>query len=347
MIARRILVGLLQTTSRRHCTKTIMQPTHPVFKLNNGTSMPSFGLGTWLSAPGEVGAAVEIALREGYKHIDCAASYGNEAEIGEVFTKYFASGAAKREDIFIVSKLWVKDFGNVKEACMKTLKNLQLKYLDMYLVHLPFEVDSKIEGVVPENGVGLIGYKPERINQIWKEMEELVEEGLCKSIGVSNFTIEKLENLFASSPKIVPANNQVELHPFLPQDRLLEYCTKKGILLTGYSPLGNPGRPAGMKRDDEPDLLGHEVVTAVAKKVNATPAQVIFAWLIQRKAAVIPKSSNEKRIKENFACLNVQLGDDDIATLNGIEKRFRYIKQLWAVAPGTKAEDIWDGEHLG
>ena len=119
---------------------------------------------TWLSQPGEVGTAVKTALNAGYKHIDCARAYCNEAEVGQAFTEYFASpGAAKREDIYIVTKLWVKEFNIVKEACQRQLKDLQLEYLDLYLMHLPFEVDANIEGVCPENGVGLIGYNPERI----------------------------------------------------------------------------------------------------------------------------------------------------------------------------------------
>ena len=120
---------------------------------------------TWLSPQGEVGAAIKIALNAGYKHIDCASAYCNEVEAGQAFSEYFAQpGAAKREDIFIVSKLWVKDFKRVKEACKKTLKELQLGYLDLYLIHLPYEVDQNISTVVPQGGVGLIGYSPERIN---------------------------------------------------------------------------------------------------------------------------------------------------------------------------------------
>jgi alcohol dehydrogenase (NADP+) len=318
------------------------------FKFNNGLAVPAFGLGTWLSNPGEVGAAVKVALQEGYKHIDCASAYGNEAEIGQAFTDYFASpGAAKREDIFVTSKLWVKSFSHVKEHCKKTLKDLQLKYLDLYLIHLPYEVDSNIEGVVPQNGVGLLGYDPNRINEVWKAMESLVEEGLVKSIGVSNFTMKKLDTLLASSPKILPVTNQVELHPFLPQNRLFDHHAEKGILLTAYTPLGGPGRTGVLKRDGEPDLLGHETVAEIAKKNNATPAQVLFAWAIQRNTIVIPKSTNEKRIKENYACNSVKLNDEDMAKLNGIETRFRFIKQFWAIPPGEDPKVIWDGEHLG
>jgi len=310
--------------------------------------MPSFGLGTWLSQPGEVGAAVKTALNAGYKHIDCARAYCNEAEVGEAFNEFFTSpGAAKREDIYIVTKLWVKEFNMVKEACQRQLKLLQLDYLDLYLMHLPYEVDENIEGVVPENGVGLIGYNPDRVAEVWREMEKLVEEGLVKSIGISNFTCKKIENLLATSPKIVPATNQVELHPYLPQNQLLKYCTEKGIILTAYSPLGGPGRPGVMKSDDEPFLLQDETVGSIAKKHDATPAQVLFMWAIKRGTPVIPKSTNEKRIKENLACLSVNLDDEDMAKLNGIPTRYRYIKQFWAIKPGDALDSIWDGEYLG
>jgi len=327
--------------------KVCVKKEYPSVKLNNGTSMPSFGLGTWLSQPGEVSAAVKIALNAGYKHIDGASCYGNEVEVGQAYNEYFNSpGAVKRQDVYLVSKLWVKDFGRVKEACQRQLKQLQLDYLDLYLMHLPFEVEGDHpRGIPDEDGTGLIGYDAKRVSEVWAEMEKLVDEGLVKSIGVSNFSSKKINTLLASSPKIVPATNQVELHPYLPQKALLETCKQHGIVLTAYSPLGGPGRTD--KADDELNLLEDEIVTAIAKKHSCTNAQVLFKWGIQRGTPVIPKSTNEKRIKENLECLKVQLDEEDMGKLNGIETRYRFIKQLWAITPGNPVDSIWDGEYLG
>jgi len=320
----------------------------PSVTLVNGADMPLFGFGTWLSQPNVVGESVRKALEVGYRHIDCAHVYGNEPEIGEVFSEVFSAGKIKREDVFVTSKLWVSDFGNVREAAELTLKNLQLDYLDLYLIHLPFEVDPKEYAFPPEpKGKGVIGYKEERIEEIWKELEKLVKEGKLKAIGVSNFTTQKLKNLLKCPLDVKIACNQVELHPYLPQHGLVEFCEKNGIELVAYSPLANPGRPALFKKENDPNMFEDPVVKSIAEKHKVTVAQVLLAFGISRKHGVLAKSVNESRIKENLDCLKVKLDTDDMVALTAIKTRFRSCTQVWALKPHEEEEDLWDGEIHG
>lgn len=307
------------------------------------------GFGTWLAAPGVVGESVKKALDCGYRHIDCAHVYGNEAEVGEAFTSVWEAGKVKREDVFIVSKLWVKDMDkeDVIPACKLTLKNLQLDYLDMYLIHLPNQLSKELSTVVPfndEDRKHVIGYTDEGYWQCWQEMEKLVEMGLVKAIGISNMTSKKIENLLAHNPKIVPASNQVELHPYLPQRKLKEYCESKGIIMTAFSPLGNPGRPDGEKRESDAVLLEDEVVKGIAEKHKCSPAQVLLQWNVQDGQLTLAKSTNETRILENLKCLDVKLDNDDVTAINNIKTRARYLYQHWGLKTGQKIEELWDGE---
>jgi diketogulonate reductase-like aldo/keto reductase len=274
------------------------------FKLNNGYTIPALGLGTWRSEVGQAANAVKVALDAGYKHIDCAYIYQNEHEIGQVFEKL-----PNRESIFITSKLWnsfhAKD--QVQKACDKTLADLKLQYLDLYLMHWPVSQD-------PATKVNRID--PESIKVAWQEMEKLVDAGKVKSIGVSNFNVNRLKELLQYA-RIKPAVNQVELHPYLPQQELLDFCTQHGIHLTAYSPLGStPG----------PDtILNDSVVSEIAQKHGKTNAQVLISWAIQRGTSVIPKSVTPERIRSNFQ--DFVLPTEDFAKLNTLQstKAKRYV----------------------
>lgn len=304
--------------------------------------MPQFGFGTWLSQPNVVGESVKKALENGYKHIDCAPIYGNEDEIGRAMSEVWGS-KVKREDVFITSKLWIADFGRVIEACEKSLKDLQLSYLDLYLIHLPWEVDQTFT-FGAKKGDGIIGYKPQRIQQVWTEMEKLVEQGKVKAIGVSNFTTSKLKNLLEGGVKVPVSCNQVEMHPYCPQHTLLEYCEKNNITCVAYSPLGNPGRPANLVTETEPHLLSDPVVKSIAGKHSATPAQVLICYGLERKMGVLAKSVTESRIIENLKSLQVKLDTDDMIALNAISTQFRFNKLLFARKADEEVEDLWDGE---
>ncbi|XP_078372439.1 aldo/keto reductase slr0942-like [Oculina patagonica] len=308
-------------------------------KLNNGALMPSIGLGTWKSMKGEVGKAVRLALQYGYKHIDCAQAYYNEDEIGEALVEIFKEGKLKREDVFITSKLWSNCHApeEVLSACQETLKNLQLDYLDLYLIHLPcaFKKDAPHPSCIAD---GVIGYSPQGIANTWKAMERLVDKGLCKAIGISNFTVKKTKTLLETA-KIVPACNQVELHPYLPQEKLITFFKSKGIAVTGYSPLGSffPDKAT------EPIVLENPVLKTIAEKHSTSTALIALAWGIKRGTPVLPKAVSENHIKENLEALHVNLDEDDMKAIENIGIHHRYLTCTWMYKP-EEIPDVWDGE---
>lgn len=314
------------------------------FKLNTGAEIPAIGLGTWKSQKGDVGQAVKVALNCGYRHIDCALIYQNEAEIGEIFSEVFKEGKIKREDVFVTSKLWSDSHvpEDVLPACQMTLKNLQLKYLDLYLIHLPFAFKK---GVLAPQCLadGVLGYNPEKMSKTWKAMEELVDKGLVKAIGISNFTVKKTARLLEGA-RIIPSCNQVECHPYLQQNELKKYSEEKGILLVAYSPLGSPDRPRATS--EEPVLLKDPVLQRIAQKHGCSTAQVALSWGVAHGIPVLPKSVNEERIKQNLLTPEqVKLDAEDMAAIGAITLRYRYLRQEWFMKPEEVPADHWDGEE--
>ncbi|WP_298248205.1 aldo/keto reductase [uncultured Christiangramia sp.] len=310
-------------------------------KFKNGDYMDAIGLGTWKSEKGEVANAVKIALNNGYKHIDCAATYGNEAEVGEAFDEVFGKGDIKREDLWITSKLWNNDHKkeDVIPALKQTLKDLQLEYLDLYLIHWP--VAFKPDVSFPEKAEDFLSLEEVPLIETWKEMIKAKEQGLVKHIGVSNFSIEKLEELMNDTDH-APEMNQVELHPYLQQDKLLEFCSRNGINVTGYSPLGSGDRSDEMKADDEPSLLENPVINKIAKKHGASAGQILIKWSEQRGTAVIPKSTNEGRIKENLQSAGFQLDEDDLKQIADLDDHFRYVTGKFFEMEGNSYENIYN-----
>ena len=266
----------------------------------NGDKIDAIGLGTWKSAPGKVGDAVKTALKVGYRHIDCAAVYGNEKEVSEALQQSFSEYDIKRKDVWITSKLWntAHKPDDVIPALKQTLSDLQLEYLDLYLIHWPIAFKPGLEGF-PQSDDDYLSLDEVPIVETWKAMLEAKEQGLIKHAGVSNFSIKKLKNLSAKTDD-APEMNQIELHPYLQQDNMLDYCKDNGIHVTAYSPLGSSDRPDSMKADDEPSLLENEVIHDIANKHDATPAQVLIKWAVERDTIVIPKSTNAGRIEENL-----------------------------------------------
>ncbi|ORY60648.1 NADP-dependent oxidoreductase domain-containing protein [Pseudomassariella vexata] len=283
-----------------------MAPTS--FKLNTGQEMPAVGFGTWQAAPGEVAKAVETALKSGYKLIDAAYCYGNEDEVGAGLKAAFASGI-KREDIFIMTKLWNTYSTRVSLGLEKSLKALGLDYVDLYLVHWPVGMNPNgNDDRFPKlpNGERDMLWDHDHI-QTWKDMEKLVEGGKAKAIGVCNYSKVYLENLLKQA-KIVPAINQIENHPALPQDEIVGYCKEKGIHVVAYSPLGSTGGP----------VMKAEPVVKIAEKKGVNTGTVLLSYHVARGSTVLAKSVTESRIVENLKI--VDLDDKEMKALAELNK---------------------------
>jgi len=312
-------------------------------ELRNGQSMPAFGLGTWKSEPGEVGRAVIEAVRAGYRHVDCAWIYGNEAEIGDALSSLFDDGVVARDELWVTSKLWNDAHApkDVEPALRETLSSLQLEHLDLYLIHWPVALKRGV--FLPRSADDLRSLDEVPLSETWAAMEELVDAGLCRSIGVSNFSVPKLRDV-AEGARIAPAVNQIELHPYLQQNEMLAYCESANVALTAYSPLGSLDRPDGLKAPDEPVLIEDATIGEVAKKHGATPAQVLIAWALARGTAVIPKSVNPKRIRENLEATTLSLDEDDMARIAKLDRHRRYVDGSFWAREGSSYSltGLWD-----
>ncbi|KAK1922820.1 putative glycerol dehydrogenase [Papiliotrema laurentii] len=284
-------------------------PTH--FTLNNGVKIPAVGLGTWQAKPGEVRDAVSHALKTGYRHLDCALIYQNEAEVGQGIK----DSGVDRKDIFITSKVWNTHQPNVAEGLAETLKALGTDYLDLYLVHWPVRL-------VPNESSRLLPVNPDGSRSVdrdwdqsktWKQMEEIYASGKVKAIGVSNWSIPYLEDL-KKTWKVVPAVNQVELHPYNPQHKLKAWCENEGILLESYCPLGSTNSP----------LLSDPELASIAKKHNVSVATILISYQVNRGCIVLPKSVTAQRITDNLKVIELEKSDMEVLdamAANGKQQR--------------------------
>lgn len=270
-----------------------LQDNTKTFTLNDGNKIPAIGLGTWrATSEDNIKDVVESALRNGYRHIDTAAIYGNEEDVGAGIK---ASGVP-REEIFVTTKLWNTDHKNVRAAFEESLKKLQLDYVDLYLIHWPLDGDFDDKNANINDSF-----------EAYLELQKLKQEGKTKSIGVSNFTQGRLESLL-SHPEVTikPVTNQIEAHPLLPQTELYNYLKKNDIYITAYSPLGSNDSP----------LFKDKTVLKIAEKNDVEPAQVLVSWAVQRDTIVLPKSVKASRLVSNRKTL--QLSDEDFAVLNNL-----------------------------
>ncbi|KAG0746424.1 hypothetical protein G6F57_004525 [Rhizopus arrhizus] len=296
------------------------------FKLNNGNVIPAVGLGTWQSSEenDSVYRAVKTALANGYRHIDTAMAYGNEAEVGRGIRDGLKESGLSRRDIFVTTKL-APVHGRpslVAKAFEDSLAKLGIEYIDLYMMHWPVALNPEPGVMIPLRADGSRDLDEQvngRFEDTWAAMEKLLDTGKVKNLGVANFAIPNLERLLKTA-KVIPAVNQVELHPYLPQNKLIDYCQSKGIHVTAYSPLGST----------QSTLLQDATLNKIAEAHKISVAQVLLSWGVTR-SSVLPKSINPDRIKSNIEL--VELNDKEIQEINDISKSNtkRFVRPAWGV----------------
>jgi D-xylose reductase len=301
-------------------------------RLASGARMPSVGLGLWKVEQQNAARTVEEAIRIGYRHFDSAYDYGNEVESGIGLREAMRAGLCKREDLWITSKLWNTYHSpeHVRPALERTLAMLQVDYLDLFLIHFPISIAFVPFERYPPGWF----YDPNAaaprmesvqvpISETWRAMEGLVRAGLVRHIGISNFGVSLIRDLL-SYVEISPAVLQVEMHPFLTQEKLLRYCKEQGIGVTAFSPLGAASYyQIGMAGEGE-SALEQGVVIEIAARHGKSPAQVLLRWGVQRGTAVIPKSTKVERLRENLDIFGFELSAEEMAAIAGLNRNRRF-----------------------
>jgi len=303
----------------------------PTLKLNSGHTMPQVGFGLWKVDNATCADTVYNAIKVGYRLFDGACDYGNEKEAGEGVARAIKDGLVKREDLFLVSKLWnsFHDGDQVEPICRKQLADWGIDYFDLYIVHFPVALKYVPPNVAYPPGwtspAGDVELSNAPIQETWTAMESLVHKGLAKSIGVSNFQGSLILDLLRYA-KVRPATLQIEHHPYLVQPTLLKLAESEGIAVTAYSSFGPQSfiELEWQKAKDTPVLFEHPTVTDIAKKHKKTPAQVLLRWATQRGLAVIPKSNNPERLKANLEVMDFDLGKDELEAISGLDRHLRF-----------------------
>ena len=317
----------------------------PKRTLHTGAEVPAIGLGTFGSdrfSGEQIAEAVQGAAAVGYRHFDCAAVYGNEHLIGGSLREVI-EGGIPREELWVTSKVWNDMHGRVAEACEKSLKDLQLDYLDLYLVHWPLpnyhapgcDVDSRSPEAKP--------YVHESFMKTWRQMEQLVQRGLVRHIGTSNMTVPKLKLLLRDA-EIRPACNEMELHPHFQQPELFRLVVDSGIVPIGFCPIGSPTRPDRDKTADDTVDIADPVIVRIAERLGVHPAVVCVKWAVQRGQVPIPFSVYRNEYLGNLRCTVTEpLTDEEMRQIATIDRNCRLIKgQVFLWKDGQTWEDLWD-----
>lgn len=300
--------------------------------------MPMIGLGTYDIPAADSYQAVREAIRLGYRHIDTAPIYKNDAEIGLAIKDAIADGDVTREELWITSKLWnsAHRYTDVEPTCRETLERMQLEYLDLYLIHWPIAHERGVDFPQTEEEYLSDGEAP--LEDTWIGMEDCMESKMVRHIGVSNFNIEKLLVIIEECTEH-PELLQCEWHPYLPQQTLYDFCRSNKILMTAYAPLGAPGSLTA----HVPALIEEPAIVEIAHKMGCTPAQALIAYALTRKMAAIPKSANPDHMKENLAAEDLRLDREDLRNLIVLPKHRYYDGELFTIHGSPyKLTDIWE-----
>lgn len=316
-------------------------------RLYTGAQMPGIGLGTFGSdhvSPDQVAEAVKGAAVVGYRHFDCASVYGNEDRIGYALRSIIKSGI-KRDELWVTSKLWNDKHGenDVILSCEKSLADLQLEYLDLYLVHWPFPNFHPPGCDVTSRSAYARPYIHDNFMRTWRKMEELMDKGLVRHIGTSNMTIPKLRLLLRDA-RIKPAVNEMEIHPHFQQPKLFEFVRANGMVPVGYCPVGSPGRPERDRTPEDTAPTEDPVIKRIADRLGVHPAVVCIKWAVQRGQTPIPFSTNRGHYLSNLqGVVSELLTPDDMQQINKIDRNCRLIKgQVFLWKEGQSWEDLWD-----
>jgi alcohol dehydrogenase (NADP+) len=329
---------------KHHSSTQIDPDTIPLVTLSTGSKVPCLGLGTFGSdsvSAETVATTVRKAIEGGYRHIDCASVYGNEKNIGAVLEGVFKSGFLKRDNLWITSKVWNNMHDRVAESCKQSLNDLRLEYLDLFLVHWPFPNYHPPHCDVASRSPNAKPYIHENYMKTWRQMEQLVREGLVRNIGTSNMTIPKLRLLLRDAT-VRPACNEMEMHPHFQQPDLFAFCRQNNIQPIAYCPLGSPGRPERDRTPEDTVDLDDGVLLSIAGRLNVSPAQVAIKWAIQRGQIPIPFSVNH--FSENLeAAVGPPLLQSDMDDIARLDRGCRLIKgQVFLWKENQRWEDLWD-----
>lgn len=303
----------------------------------DGHNIPRFGLGTWKADKEEIQLALDAAIDIGYRHIDCAPIYENEKYIGDCLSSAL-KGKVNREELFITSKLWNSDHRaeHVREAFFRSLEDLKVGYLDLYLIHWPISWEYGVK--FPKSSQV---YAPNEIpiGETWRELEKLKKEGFVRSLGVSNFSKTNLSQLISDS-EFQPVVNQIEFHPYLQQRDLLEYCRAKGVVVVGYAPLGSPVHQQSIGAKP---LASDPTIVMIANKHATTPSDILLRWGISKGVALIPKSTKRQRLMANFQSMQKTLDLVDIEAIDSLECNQRFFDGSEWCSGGSlyKIEHLW------
>jgi alcohol dehydrogenase (NADP+) len=319
----------------------------PSRTLSSGARIPAIGLGTFGSdhvTHSEVADAVQYAVSLGYRHFDCASVYGNEDRIGRVLKGIFAEGL-RRDQVWITSKLWNDKHGEgeVIGACENSLRDLQIDYLDLYLIHWPFPNHHAPGCDVTSRNAHAVPYVHERYMRTWRKMEELVDRGLVRHIGTSNMTVPKMRLLLRDA-RIKPVANEMELHPHFQQPEFFRYLIENGIQPIAFSPIGSPARPERDRTPEDTSPIEDPAICQIARRLGVHPAVVCIKWAVQRGQIPIPFSTNPRNILSNLLAVSGEpLTQEDMATIEKLDRNCRLIKgQVFLWKDNQSWEDLWD-----